>query len=196
MTALLERIGIFPRENGTAGIDEPTTELPELSPGFDRDPEPAPEVRKPAKSAASSAKSAASSATSAKQKRTGGRFVSTRAQQGQVADEIDMMLKLLAMTWSLSDDHCAPVLNEHSAAIAADLARLVSRSDWLMEHVTTGGLFMDIIKLSATVAPVVKAIWAHHRPGVNRADVPEEEYEGVTVAPDRFAPYRPNIATA
>lgn len=194
MTAtLLERIKTVAtgQPAGSDALTEPTAELPELAEGFDRDPEPSPAARKPER------KAAASRATAAKQTRVGGKFVSTKAQTAAVSDEIDMMLKMLAMTWSLSDEHCGGALNDTSTAIAADLARLVGRSEWLMERVTTGGLLLDIIKFLSTSMPFVRAVWAHHGPGSRLAEHEEEaQYEEVHVAPDRYAPFRPNIATA
>lgn len=201
MTTLLERVKMIGGNGGEAGFDEPTIpmDLPELAEGFDRDPEPAPATRKPVKEP----KSAASSRTAAKQPRTGGKFVSTTAQVKTAAEEIEVMLKLLAFTWSLTDEDCADTLNETSTRISADMAKLVSRSPWLMEHVSTGGLLGDILKLSISLKPLAQKVWAHHGPAARRARIEQEEngYDAVTVAeptvqPDRYAPFRPNIAVA
>jgi hypothetical protein len=199
MTTLLERVKFLaPGGTGTAGIDEDiTAELPELEPGFDRDPEPGPAVRKPAKET----RSAASAKTAAKQPRTGGKFVSTSAQTKAAADEIEVMLKLLAFTWSLNDEGCAEVLNDTSAAIARDMAKLVSRSSWLMEHVAVGGLLGDILKACITLKPLASAVLAHHGPAARRARLAEGgEYDAVTTEPvvnlDRYGVYRPGATVA
>lgn len=194
MTALLERVKFLGGNGGTpdSAPDEPTVELPELAEGFDRDPEPAPETRK---------RSAASAATAAKQKRTGGRFVSSKQATKDVADEIDMWIKAGALAWSLSDEDCAAVLNDTSSIIAADLAKLAARSDWVMERITTGGVIGDVVTLLIHLRPLAKVIMSHHGPAARRARAEEEEmtYDNVTVGPadpDRYAPFRPNIAVA
>lgn len=191
MSALLERVRFLGGDGGSPAPDEVTEPLPELADGFDRDPEPAPEARK----------RAASSATAARQKRAGGKFVSNKAAVRDVADEIDMWMKGLALAWSMSDEHCGEVLNATSSVIAADLARLASRSDWVMERITTGGILGDIMTALIHARPLIQAVWAHHGPAARRARAEQEEegYDDVTVGaadPDRYAPFRPNIATA
>lgn len=197
MTTLLERVKFLGGNGGDeVGIDEPTVQLPELAEGFDRDPEPAAATRKPAKEP----RSVASSRTAARQVRAGGKFASSKQQLGDAADEIDVMLKLLAFSVSLTDEHCGDVLNETSSKIAADLAKLASRSSWLMEHVSAGGLLGDLLKLSISLKPLAQAMWAHHGPAARRARVGEEDYDAVVtepvVQPGRYAPFRPNIAVA
>lgn len=194
MTGLLERVRFLGGDGGSPNPDEPTVELPPLAEGFDRDPEPTPEARKPARSAASSA-------TAARQKRTGGKFVSSKAAVKDVADEIEMWLKTGAFAWSLSDEECGAVLNDTSAVIAADLAKLASRSDWVMERITTGGVIGDVVTLLIHAKPLIHAVMAHHGPAARRARAEQEaeEYDAVTVGatdPDRYAPFRPNIAVA
>ena len=198
MTTLLERVKFIGGMGGEVGTDDDVTaELPPLAEGFDRDPEPAAEVRKTREP-----KSAASARTAAKQTRAGGKFVSSSAQIKQASDEINVMLKLLAFTVSLSDEDCGDVLNETSDKIAADLAKLVSRSPWLMEHVSTGGLLGDILKLAISLRPLATAVWAHHGPAARRARLEQEEngYDAVTttepVQPDRYGPFRPNLGVA
>lgn len=203
MTTLLERVKFLaPERPGEAGTtDEPTAVFPDLAEGFDRDPEPAPATRKPAKEP----RSAASSRTAAKQPRTGGKFVSTAAQVRTTADEIDLMLKLLAGAWSLGDDEdCPAVLNETSSQIAADMAKLVCRSPFLMEHVSMGGLLGDILKFALSCKPLVQQMWHHHGPAARRARLedPEGGYASVhvhaepSVQPDRYGPYRPGTTLA
>lgn len=194
MTTLLERVKFLGGNTGGEAGSDDTAILEPLFEGFDRDPQPTAAIRKEAKLAPIK--------TTGRQPRTGGKFVSNKQLQGQVADEVDMLLKLLAMTWSLSDEECAPVLNECSTAIAADAARLLARSDWLMEHVVTGGLIADSIRFLVTCMPVLRTVWAHHGPGARRARQEQEDYDAVSVDqpaavhPDRYAPFRPNIATA
>jgi hypothetical protein len=197
MTTLLERVRYLGGAGGDAALTEPTQELPPLAEGFERDPEPAPGVRKPQREP----KAAASARTSARQPRAGGKFVSPKQATADVADELDMMIKLLAMTLSVTDEPCGDVLNETSGRIAASMAALVSRSPWLMEHVSMGGWLGDVVKFAMAVKPVVQVAWAHHGPAARRARAEQEEeaYDRVPVAepdPSRYGPWRPNIATA
>lgn len=193
MTGLLERVKFLGGDGGSPNPDEPTVELPPLVEGYDRDPEPTAESRKPA------ARSAASSATASRQKRTGGKFVSNKQAIRDVADEIEMWLKTGAFAWSLSNEECGAVLNDTSAVIAADLAKLASRSDWVMERITTGGVIGDVVTLLIHAKPLIQVVMAHYGPAARRARAEEENegYDSVTVGapdPDRFPAWRPGNA--
>lgn len=187
-TGLLDRVRFLGGNGGEPNGDEPTAELPPLELGPDAlepDPQPAPETRK-------RPKSTVSAETAAKQPRAGGKFVSSKAQTQRLADECEMWLKLLAGMWSVSDEHCAGVLNETSAKIAADLARLGSRSEWVMNYLTETSLFADCMQLILHVLPVIKAVWQHHM--LPQPD--ESEYDPVPVDPapvdiQQYGPWRP-----
>lgn len=187
---LLERVGF---SGGNSGGDEPppldTTPTP--VPGLDPDPAPADATR----SRKEARKSASSASTAAKQPRAGGKFVSTDAQKKQVAAELDTMLKLLAFTWSMSDEECAGVLNDTSARIAADLGALVCRSEWLREKITEAGLLTDIIKFLTGVSPLLKTIWAHHlSPAARMGEVADDATATIpTVDPIQYGPWRPQF---
>src|SRR5512137_2568972 len=132
-TGLLDRVRFLGGNGGTPELEPETAELPPLDLGPDAlepDPQPAPSTRR-------KSKPEASAATAAKQPRAGGKFVSTSKQKQDLADEINMWLKMLAGMWSISDEPCAGVLNETSAVIAADLAQLGARSEWVMEQFRT-----------------------------------------------------------
>lgn len=190
-TGLLDRVR-FLGGNGGTPADEPTLPLPPLDLGpdaLDADPQPAPETRK-------RSKPEVSAATAAKQPRTGGKFVSTSKQKQDLADEINMWLKMCAGMWSMSDEVCAGVLNETSAQIAADLAALGARSEWVMEQFRTTSLLGDCMKLLIHTWPLIKAMYAHHgRPQLVDDD---PNYEPVSVAdPDApidlnaYPPFQP-----
>lgn len=194
MTALLERVRFLGGNGGGDQGDAP--ELPALDLGPDAlepDPQPAPETR-----SRRASRSAASSATAATQKRTGGKFVSPAKIQQDIADEIDSYLKMIALTWSLTDEHCAGALNETSAAIAGDLAKLAARSEWVMEKFQTTSLLADIMKTLHHLWPLLRAVYAHHLSG--RGVDQEEEvapYEPVTVVdPNTYGPWRPQVVPA
>lgn len=187
MTGLLERV----RFAGGNGADAP--ELPPLDLGpeaLDPDPQPDPGTR----SRKASAKATASAATAAKQTRTGGRFVSSKQAQKDLADELESYAKLLALTWSLSDETCAAVLNETSAAICADLAALGARSEWVMEKFRSTSLLADLMKLIHHAWPLLRVVYQHHISGRQTEQEEEVEHEPVTVVdPNTYGPWRPSV---
>jgi hypothetical protein len=191
MTALLERVRFLGGNGGTDQLDAP--ELPDLDLGPDAlepDPQPAAETR-----SRRTARAAASKETAAKQPRTGGKFVSSAKAKKDMADELESYAKLVALTWSMSDEHCAGVLNETSTAIAADLANLLSRSEWVMEKFQTTSLLADCMKLLHHAWPLIRAVYAHHIAGrPSEQDQEEEQVEPVTVVdPNAYGPWRPSI---
>jgi hypothetical protein len=158
-------------------------------PGLDPDPAPGESTR----NRREARKSAASAKTAGAQPRTGGKFVSKDERSKNVADELDTVLKLLAFTWSLTDEHCASVLNDTSARIAQDLGALVLRSEWLTDQIVKAGLLTDIIKFLTGVMPLIKAAWAHH--AVAREGVTDDlTTELPTVDPVHYGPWRPQFA--
>ena len=190
MEALLSRVKFI---GGNTGGETPE-ELPPLDLGpeaLDPDPQPAPETR-----SRKTARAAASAATAAKQPRGGGRFVSPKQAQKDLADELTSYAKLAALTWSLSDEHCAGVLNETSEAICADLAALAGRSEWVMERFRSTSMLADCMKLLHHAWPLLRAVYAHHVAG-RRAEQEgqDDDYEPVTVVdPNSYGPWRPPVA--
>lgn len=195
MTAgLLSRVKFI---GGDSGADAPpldTTPTEPSLPGLDPDPEPAPDTR----SAKQARKSAASANTSAKQSRSGGKFVSTSKIQADIADELNSYAKMVALTWSMSDETCAAVLNETSEAITKDLAALLARSEWVREKFTTTSMLADCFKLLHHAWPLLRAVYAHHLSPARHDE--EGEHDAVTVGipvdPDAYAPWRPGPAVA
>jgi hypothetical protein len=177
------------------GRDEPTADAPELPPldlgpdALDPDPQPAAETR-----SRRAGKQPEAPKPAAKQPRAGGKFVSSKAQVKDLADELDSYAKMLALTWSLSDEHCAGVLNETSAAICADIAALAGRSEWVMEKFRTTSLLGDCFKLLHHLWPLLRAINAHHGTG-RMPEQEDHEHEPVTVVdPGQYGPWRPQVA--
>lgn len=191
MTALLERVRFMGSSTGEASADD-TPALPPLDLGpeaLDPDPQPAPETR-----SRKASRSEASKQTAAKQPRSGGQFRSSKQATKDLADELDSYAKLLALTWSLTDETCAGVLNETSAAICADIAALASRSEWVMEKFRTTSLLGDIVKLLHHLAPLLRAVYRHHVSGRGMAEQ-EETYEPVTVVDtSQYGPWRPQVS--
>lgn len=196
MTALLERVKFL------TGTEAEVPELDTTAAGgdgadtFDPDPAPGAKARRATGAApAAPKKSAASRATAATQKRTGGKFVSKTAIQTQMAEEIEAYAKMLALTWSMTDEHCAAVLNDTSATIARDLAALAARSEWIVERFQTTSLLADCFKALHSLLPLLRAVYTHHI--ATRGEQPEEEMDRVTVADDGlngYAPWRPSVA--
>lgn len=190
MTALLEAVRFTDGPDvDQLGGDQLGDALPEL----DRDPEPGKAARKRPR-----ARSEASKTTSARQTRTGGRFTSKKAVQTGIADEIEMYAKMIALTWSMSDEECSGVLNATSRSIADSMAALAVRSEWIVERFDTTTLFADIFKLLHALMPLGRAVMAHGHL-TRRTDEQDEGGERVTVATDftggsGYAPFRPSYA--
>lgn len=100
-----------------------------------------------------------------------------------MASEITVGLKFFAGVWTMRDQHCAPVLNEHAKAIAGELAEILAEdarvAAWFEQTVGFG----KWIKLAMVVQPVVEAVLDHH---VFR-DVSRETPEEVAVDGVPFA---------
>jgi len=109
------------------------------------------------------------------------------AVKRRVTDELEAYAKMAALAWSIRDEHCGPILNEQSRAIAESLAELIARNPALVRWVETSGVVGDWMKLWMAIAPVVSAVRAHHIV----KSVPTEE-EGTGVDYSRYSAYRPS----
>lgn len=189
MTALLDRVKFIGGNGGGDQGDAPELPPLDLGPeGLDPDPQPDPGTR-----SRRAAKSSASAATAATQKRAGGKFVSPAKAQADLADELESYVKMMALTWSLTDEHCAGVLNDTSKAIAGDLAKLLGRSEWVMEKFQTTSLLADCMKLLHHAWPLLRAVYAHHVAG-RPTEQEEEQHDPVTfVDPNAYGPWRPTV---
>jgi hypothetical protein len=187
MPGLLERVRYL---GGNGPEQEPRPTIPDdAGELLDPDPQPSAAVRDKPRNQRTVAPKTMGRA------RNGGKFVSRDQVQKDLGDELNMWIKLLAATWSLNDEECAGALNETSAVIAADLAKLGARSDWVMEKFTTTSLLGDIAQTFIHAKPFITAVYKHHGPGarVRRAEE-EEQYESVPVVdPNAYGPWRPPI---
>lgn len=115
----------------------------------------------------------------------------TAAVRKRVTDELDAYVKMAALAWSIRDDHCGPVLNDQSRAIAEAIAELISRNPAMVAWVETSGVIGDWVKLWMAIAPVVSAVRQHH---IVRRDQGEESPAagGDGVDFSRYAAYRPS----
>lgn len=186
MTSLLDRAQLIGGEELTApeGLGDPDA-VGEL----DADPAPgrAASRRRPRIGRKSTAAKAP-----AKTQRSGGKFVSRAAQVKLLREELEAYAKLAALTWSVTDEHCAGVLNETSGQIAESLSSLLGRSDWLMERFQTTTMLADVVKLGHALLPLGRAVFAHH---LTARPEPEEvsQRESVTTV---YEPWRPEVVTA
>jgi hypothetical protein len=189
MTSLLERVKFFGGDGG-AGQEPAPLDVPDDLGGelLDQDPAPAPAIRDKPRNT----RTVTSSPRSPKGPRNGGKFVSRTQVQKDVADQVNMWLKLWASMWSLRDEECAGALNQTSAVIAEDLAKLAARSDWIMEHFEGTSLLTDIGMAITHAYPFVKVVWAHHGPGAPRLE-DEVTHDAIPVVdPNAYGPWRPS----
>lgn len=111
----------------------------------------------------------------------------TAAARKRVADELEAYVKMAALTWSLRDEHCAPVLSDQSRAIADSLATILGRNPALLQWVEHTGMIGDWVKLWMAISPVVSAIREHHITKTVKSDD-----GGAGVDYTQYAAYRPH----
>ncbi len=190
-TGLLNRV-VF--SGGNQGGDEaPALDAPDQleAPPLEADPAPGQKTR----SRSAARKSAASAKTSAGQSRTGGKFVSRASVQKDIADQLNVWMKMFALGWSTTDPECAGVLNDTSKQIADDLASLMSRSEWVRNNFSTSTMIGDAIKAASSVAPLARAVYKHHLSPEARAARHQHTEEGpqdeptAFVDPNAYAPW-------
>jgi hypothetical protein len=80
----------------------------------------------------------------------------------QLTQELTMVLKLTAMVWAKKDPVCAPVLNQQSNLIAADIAKYAAKKKWARKYLDKIGDFGELIPFLMHIQPVVMAIHMHH----------------------------------
>jgi hypothetical protein len=191
MASLLERVRFL---GGNGPQQEPSPIVPDdLGELLDPDPAPAAAVRDKPRN---ESKILGPKPATPRAPRNGGKFVSRAQVQTDLTNELDMWIKLMAATWSLSDEECAGALNATSRVIAEDLAKLGARSDWVMEKFTTTSLLGDIMKTAIHMKPFLTAVYRHHGPGATERRIEEQEsshYAVPVVDPNAYGPWRPPV---
>lgn len=87
----------------------------------------------------------------------------------EVAEELEALLKMIAMMWSMMDEDCAPVLDKQSKAIADSLAALLAKNPRLLERFKGMTGLGDWGTLFFATLPVIKAINKNHiAPGLQK----------------------------
>jgi hypothetical protein len=104
----------------------------------------------------------------------------TKAMEKEVREEIQALLTMASLMWSIPDPECAGVLHEQSRQIAESLTALLRRNPRLLASLRAAGWMGDWVQLAMAVGPVASAIYRHHM-----VPKPEEEtdYDGDPTAP-------------
>jgi hypothetical protein len=105
----------------------------------------------------------------------------------EVAEELTSYMEMAALTWSLRDPVCATALSDQSKEIAEKLTKILARNARLLEWFRQSTSIGDYLLLFHAVAPVLKAVYAHH------VVKPEEEVPGGGAGLDQYPPYRPPV---
>lgn len=86
--------------------------------------------------------------------------------------ELDAMMKMMAMVWSMRDPVCGKVLNETSQLIAQDIAELAATSVKAREYLERTMGLGKIVPLVMHLTPLLITVRDHHLMPRNE-DVPD-----------------------
>lgn len=108
----------------------------------------------------------------------------------EVGEDLATMLGMTAAAWSLTDQCCAPVLEEQAPDIAKALTAILARNPRLLAKLAqadTAILAMQVVALGKALLPVGQAIYRNH--------VAKEDGEhGGGVPLDHFPAYPGHVA--
>lgn len=82
--------------------------------------------------------------------------------EGEIAGQMEALLRLIAMVWSTADPICAPILNNQAALIAGDLAKLAAKNKWARKYLTQTASVGSALPLLIHTLPLANAIRQHH----------------------------------
>lgn len=121
----------------------------------------------------------------------------TRQVEREVREELDAILRLMALAWSVPDPSCGSVLSDQSTAIAAALTALLKKNPRLLASLRGAGWLGEWVGLAMALTPVVRAFYAHHL----APPIPEQETttDGDPTAPRSrtdYAAYLPRTGGA
>lgn len=89
----------------------------------------------------------------------------------EVSEELEAMMKMMAMLWSVKDPQCGPVLNRQAKDIADSLTDILAKNPKLLQRFKDMSGFGDYGKLLFAILPVIKAVSDHHiTPGLKKVD--------------------------
>jgi hypothetical protein len=98
----------------------------------------------------------------------------TRTVEKEVREELDAIIKMAALAWSVPDPVCGGALNEQSQAIAAALTNLLKRNPRLLATLRSAGWLGDWVAFGVAAMPVIKAINRHHFMPAQDKDSPDD----------------------
>lgn len=110
----------------------------------------------------------------------------------QIATQCAMYLMLGGGMWQMRGDQCGAILAEQAQEIGAAMAALIVDSPALAKLFEHSDLMLKIAALGSALAPVGKAIYAHHVAGGKTEEDPEE----VMFRDATFPAYRPATSSA
>ena len=111
----------------------------------------------------------------------------TKAMEREVREEIQAILTMASLMWSVPDPECGGVLHEQSRQIAESLTALLRRNPRLLASLRAAGWMGDWVGLAMAVGPVASAVYRHHM--APRDEKANTGYDGDPTAPTE--PYFP-----
>ena len=89
----------------------------------------------------------------------------------EVSEELEAIMKMIAMGWSVMDQECGPVLNHQAKAIADSLTDILAKNPKLLQRMKDMTGFGDYGKLLFALLPVIQAVSRHHvAPGLKKVE--------------------------
>ena len=80
----------------------------------------------------------------------------------EVSEELEAIMKMIAMGWSVLDTECGPVLSKQAKDIADSLTDILAKNPKLLQRFKDMTGFGDYGKLLFAVLPVIQAVSRHH----------------------------------
>ncbi|QUH03835.1 hypothetical protein HUO13_26155 [Saccharopolyspora erythraea] len=94
----------------------------------------------------------------------------------ELGEELDAMLKMIAMLWSTRDPVCGGALNETSSLIANDIAELAASSARARKYLEQTMGLGKIVPLLMHLTPLIMTIREHHLSPKNSDDESAETH--------------------
>ncbi|MGI8309045.1 hypothetical protein [Saccharopolyspora hattusasensis] len=88
----------------------------------------------------------------------------------EFGDELDALLKMIAMLWSTRDPVCGGALNETSSLIAGDIAELAASSTRARRYLEQTMGLGKLVPLLMHLTPLIMTIREHHLTPKNTDD--------------------------
>lgn len=172
---LLESLKIVPENDG---------EIPE-----ELEPDPAPSERPAPRSRKRPAGRTKGAAPDKVTSPRTARKVTTASLAKQVADDFCTLIEGGAAMWSMSDQCCAPVLEQQARPLADAFAAILARNPRLLEKFANADMAVYTMQTAALLraaTPVVMAVYRNH---VTKSGEAAPDDAGL----DQFPVYRPQL---